>query len=334
MPSSLYAPAAIVGLYRTVQKHLSVRTDGLPPSAFIAAAKNGYHDSRAGNPSSDYSVQAPADRRGDRHAASAVDISLSPAGMRLVTTRLVNACKEKDPRVECVREVIGSYDGNAVVTYNRYATGSGTRSRVGLFYGISDNSHRWHVHISFFRDYANDEAAMQGVADVITGVKTSTPKPSTGGTVKPKPEAKPKPVAKGAWYHVDPKKVTTTLLGLSASGRVKLHRRPRKNLYIARIVTRFGRQNGVTSHGTHYALQFLKEGKAPPKDPGYEVWHVSSRGVSSWLWGLKNGVKKNVRARPGRNIKVVRWATKNGRTWAVTKAGNWFAKEYLEKGKS
>ena len=64
------------------------------------------------------------------------------------------------------------------------------------------------------------------------------------------------------WFHVNPDKITTTLAGLTVGRRVKLVRKPNANLYIVRFETRWGRLNGVTDHGTYYAMDYLTKGKA------------------------------------------------------------------------
>ena len=115
---------------------------------------------RAAGQNGDYSIQLPEDRAGDGDAASALDISYDQARMRLVTGRLLASAKDdNDPRLNVCREFYGTLD-------NKNVTGWDTH------YGrpeTSDDSHLWHVHVSFLRRYANDDDAMNAVLSVILG---------------------------------------------------------------------------------------------------------------------------------------------------------------------
>lgn len=119
----------------------------------------GYHISREDQPASNYSVQLPEDRAGGSSWASAVDMSMSAEQMKLVTGRLLASAKdETDLRLNYVREFYGTLDGETVVGYDTYYGTPAT----------SDDSHLWHVHISFLRAHADDPAAMAAVLSVIT----------------------------------------------------------------------------------------------------------------------------------------------------------------------
>jgi hypothetical protein len=100
------------------------------------------------------------------------------------------AAQAKDPRLACVREFIGTTDGTNVQGWNFVASGSGSRSKVGWHAsGYSDDSHLWHLHTSFLREFSNDATAARGVAEVIAGVPAGT---FTG--LAPKPTPAPTPV--------------------------------------------------------------------------------------------------------------------------------------------
>lgn len=73
---------------------------------------------------------------------------------------------------------------------------------------------------------------------------------------------------------------------------------------------------------------------APAKTPAPKgtLYHVDPAKVKTFLWGLKGGTKQNIKAKPRRPIRIVRWANKRGRKWGVTAYDNWFAAEYLKKG--
>lgn len=64
-----------------------------------------------------------------------------------------------------------------------------------------------------------------------------------------------------------------------------------------------------------------------------EVWHVDPAKVSTYLWAVKDGKRNNIKLKPGRIVKIVRWKTDSRRTWGITAADNWVAKSYLKKGK-
>jgi len=105
---------------------------------------------------------------------------------------------------------------------------------------------------------------------------------------------------------------------------------------------------GKPSTATHYTGEnphtdhvhvFFADGAyvAPPSSGGggkvTDWWHVNPDKVTSFLWGLKHGKTQNIKAVPGRNIAIDHWQTDSRRTWGVTAADNWFAKEFLSKGK-
>jgi hypothetical protein len=117
----------------------------------------GYHRARNYLPSSDYSVQYPEDRAGDGEAASGLDLSWTDAQWQYtVSQRLLNAAN--DSRMHACREFYGSVDGHNVIGYDYYEGHSGT----------SDDTHLWHIHISVLRQFVNDDAALDGIAQVIT----------------------------------------------------------------------------------------------------------------------------------------------------------------------
>ena len=161
----MYAPEAIRDVFD--QAAATAPGLGLNLSGIVGDASHGYgyHLSRAMLPSSDYSVQLADDKLGDPDAASALDIKPGGTeGMRVVTRRLIDATQAGDPRMRPVREFFGTLDG-------RNVTGLDV---VGRYWVTSDDSHLWHVHISFLRRFATDKAALAGVADVIAGRPLTT----------------------------------------------------------------------------------------------------------------------------------------------------------------
>jgi LysM repeat protein len=199
-------PRALSRVYDHIGPYLnSDRRGGIANSG-----SPGYHTSREDllkqGRSSDYSIQAPADQRGNAKNAAGIDITLSDAEMKTVTNRLRKACTpvdgEYDDRIECIREFIGTTDGRNVQGYNRYASGSGSRSSTGwVSSGFSDSSHLWHVHVSVFRDRVEDDNDMLGLAEVIAGL----PAGALGWSASGKPVAPvdpPPPVPKLPTYTV------------------------------------------------------------------------------------------------------------------------------------
>lgn len=158
---SARAPDAIRNLWFDVQR--------LVPQAVLSgivgdtAHSFGYHLARRDLPSSDYSVHTTLDRRGASDCASALDISLSPDLMQKVTRRLHAAAVNRDPRLKALREFCGTLDGSHTYPWDLY-----TNTSEGI--DTWDDSHLWHVHLSFYRAYADDYAALAPIAQVIAGV--------------------------------------------------------------------------------------------------------------------------------------------------------------------
>lgn len=160
--SAEYAPAAILALFAAA--------DAAAPGLGLAnggvlgdsAHTYGYHRARAVLPPDDYSVLLPRDRAGDPWAAAALDLTPATVSAQiLLSTRLAAATEARDPRlVSCVREWFGSVNGRSV-TGRDVATG-----RVVA----SDDSHLWHVHLSFYRDTATDPDSLAPLAGVLAGV--------------------------------------------------------------------------------------------------------------------------------------------------------------------
>lgn len=174
---STLTPPALSRVYSWIDPYLQYEKR----SGIANSGSPGYHTSRDDlirqGRRDNYSILCPADKRGNGSYASGIDITFTKTSEQaLVHRRLREACTPDgdgnyDPRIECVREFIGTFDGWTVSGYNRVATGSGSRSRVGWFpSGFSDISHRWHEHISVLRDRCNDDNEMRGLAEVICGL--------------------------------------------------------------------------------------------------------------------------------------------------------------------
>lgn len=121
----------------------------------------GYHRARAVLPPDDYSVELARDQSGPSWAASALDITpASSEHLQHLTRRMAAAIRNSDPRVtSCVREVAGTVNGVSV-----WAWDLARRSPTQF-----DQSHLWHMHISFYRDTTNRPGLLLAVADVLAG---------------------------------------------------------------------------------------------------------------------------------------------------------------------
>jgi hypothetical protein len=142
----------------------------------IFANTAGYHNARNNfAPRGNYSVLLPDDLLGNGWAGSGLDMTLrAPADMARITQRLIDLTMARDPRVQCLREFFGTVNGRTV-------TGLDVRDRRWV---SSDPTHLWHIHISVYRRFAEDMAAMEGVANAILG---------TGGAAAPPPQT-------GDWF--------------------------------------------------------------------------------------------------------------------------------------
>lgn len=151
---------AIKGLYNRLSNVIpGLRFGG------IYAKKPGYHNTRSANTATNYSVVLPADKLGPSNLASALDLTMGEAEMRKRTGYLRRAAlNPADGRTSYIREFIGTLNGSTV--YCLIASGPGTAFREDTG---RDDSHLWHIHISFYRQYANDPRAMDALFSVLSG---------------------------------------------------------------------------------------------------------------------------------------------------------------------
>lgn len=153
-----YAPDSLIWLGKTLDRVLPTgRFSGV-----LGDSKHvyGYHRARAVLPASDYSVKLPADREGPKWAASAVDVSLGAAQMKIVSTRLIDAGKRRDPRTYPLREFFGTVNGTVVTGWDYPAR---------EYSSSPDRSHLSHIHMSFLRRYAEDRKAAEAVYSLVIG---------------------------------------------------------------------------------------------------------------------------------------------------------------------
>jgi hypothetical protein len=157
-----YAPGAILWLADQITGPGGIGSASLSGIIGDSSHTYGYHRCRNVLPGNDYSVVLAKDKLGDGWAAAALDISYSDSDMKLVTGRLMKAMKARDPRISpYVREFFGTLNGTTVTGWDSHSNG----------YTSSDDSHLWHVHFSFYREYVNNQTIMAGIRDVNLGHK-------------------------------------------------------------------------------------------------------------------------------------------------------------------
>ena len=132
----------------------------------IYADKPGYHNTRAGNDSQDYSVRDTADQKGPSDKAAAFDWIFGSAQngdfsqIAIYGKRVRAAFDARDPRCNVLREFLGQTDTD--------------RAPEGLDFRYHttrtpDDSHEWHDHLSFVRAYVAVAGALDGVLSVMSG---------------------------------------------------------------------------------------------------------------------------------------------------------------------
>lgn len=169
------APEAI----RAAANKILAAVPGAVFSGIVGDANHGYgyHLSRGDALANggDYSTILPIDQQGAGDAASALDISLPPAQMTAVVNRLMAASVAGDPRLDGCREWFGARDGERVTGWDFRSPATHADDRLST----SDDSHKWHVHISGYRAYVDDFGAWDAIADVFIG--TGAYRPAAGG---------------------------------------------------------------------------------------------------------------------------------------------------------
>lgn len=173
------APPALVQLTRDFEARTdrpkSYQLGGIVGDAKHMNPPEGYHVAYDDQPHNwgGYSLHTARDQAGAKaHPtyASAWDLSMDTADMTLVTIRLINAAKAKDPRLGSVAELAGTTNGTTVHAFY-VNTGQDDPNNTGGW----DPSHCHHVHLSISRDDCDNYAALAPILDVICGVPL-TPK--------------------------------------------------------------------------------------------------------------------------------------------------------------
>lgn len=142
-----------------------------------------YDGAGPGRGAADYSVKLPRDKAGLTNYVSAIDLGhANKAKLRAFSVWLVKQCQLKTPGYSNIKEIIYSPNGIAVrrwdaVTRKVYVAGDGT--------GQGDNSHRWHTHISYYRDTRTQNlvALFARYFGVTTTTKPPVPKAKVASNV-------------------------------------------------------------------------------------------------------------------------------------------------------
>ena len=141
------------------------------------ANKPGYHNTRAGNLSTNYSVVDAVDKLGPSDMCAACDWTFPDAQSARYATiakytslLLASAKDQQDPRLNYMREFYGQADSDTQV--------EGWDTRYGRA-ATSDSSHLWHIHFSFSRATVTDPKAFAAVLSVLRGETTAQWKGAT-----------------------------------------------------------------------------------------------------------------------------------------------------------
>lgn len=130
----------------------------------IYANKPGYHNTRAGNDSGDYSVRDAPDKLGPSDKAAAWDWTFTSAQngdysrIAIYGRRMRAAWFTRDPRCNVLREFLGQTDTDAPPEGLDFRYHSERQP---------DDSHRWHIHQSFVRAYVHIPGALEGPLSVL-----------------------------------------------------------------------------------------------------------------------------------------------------------------------
>jgi hypothetical protein len=135
----------------------------------IFADKQCYHNSVKANQAKwpgAYCIRLALDLKGVLDKSRAIDLTMSDAEMKKRTGYLKAAAEHpKDNRLGAIREFIGTLDGRQVFCMIHDQEVGGWRYDYGR-----DDSHLWHIHISFFSTYAGTwENWVEAVASVLSG---------------------------------------------------------------------------------------------------------------------------------------------------------------------
>jgi hypothetical protein len=179
-----YAPATLLTLreYLKPLTGLSSPNLGIVGDARHVAVGQSYHLGANQLVATAYSRRTARDRAGLTNAASALDIG-NHGELRQLSRWLVSRARVNARGTDDIREIIYSPDGVKVLRWDR-ERGFNSAPREGE----ADDSHRWHTHISWYRDaeYRDKRGVFAPFYD-----DTSLPDTSTGGGDMPGVRATP-----------------------------------------------------------------------------------------------------------------------------------------------
>lgn len=150
-----FAPATIrsAGSYLVGKGFIN---SGIVGDADHVGGGTSYHLGRDDLRAGAYSILTSRDRAGLSYAASALDIShVTKPRLRLFSGWLVAQCRANAPGTSDIREIIYSPDGLTVWRWDRergYASAPVKSVYAGGAWTQGDMSHRYHTHVSFYRD--------------------------------------------------------------------------------------------------------------------------------------------------------------------------------------
>lgn len=137
----------------------SAQCSGILPDP-VHEARGGFHVGRQFNPAGNFSVVRPDDKVGSATDASAIDMSLNPADMRVCTARLLAAFSNTaDPRRKYLNAFNGTTDGKSARRWDVYARTVKAATK----------DHLWHVHVEIRRRYSRSAVAMAAILSILKG---------------------------------------------------------------------------------------------------------------------------------------------------------------------
>lgn len=130
------------------------------------ANKPGFHNTRAANKSTNYSVQGPRQQRGPSDKTAGYDITYRDAQsgnygtIAVVSGRLYEAGQRQDPRTKGWYEFFGQVDWDSTVEGWSYGKGGPS---------TSDSSHLWHNHLSENREMTPEWINKDAMLSIVRG---------------------------------------------------------------------------------------------------------------------------------------------------------------------
>jgi len=164
-------PARITGASWWLMEQLLALQPGTKDGG-IYANKPGYHNTRTGNASSDYSVRDAEDRGGPADKAAAYDWTFPDAQngnfatIAKYSARLLTSGRDpNDNRLDGWREFFGQTDNDNEVEGWDFRRGRAASS---------DRSHLWHIHLSEDRDKVESMDNKRALLSVLRGETNET----------------------------------------------------------------------------------------------------------------------------------------------------------------